>query len=509
MLCALAALTLSFGCSRDLGNYSYEELPDPAVSGIADSYKVLSHESFSVHPEGDFNDTQEWEWLWMAVCTDDDRSTYTLSTQKDLDMEMTLPEGSYILVFRATDKATGVFWEHQSALQVSATTSVGWMVLCSQGGRTRLDFISDVTERTYCDILHLDGFDGPRKMFWSYYADRNSPFYLISDGGTTRLGKSDFAWEESYLLGYEMGKGSPEGVQSIVDGISGKMMVAGGKAYYSECMVDIGLFSPISDGAQVFAPEVGVNKLTRNIVVPCYLLYDTAGKRFYGYAPALASEDLGRYPALHEMNALVELLGEMDNGGTVTGNAFASFPTGMNYVYMESTIYDPSNSNMGLIYTILGNGSRRVVFGTQLGELWGALSIKDCAYAVGKSLYADISLCEGIDRAEHFAFSPLRSAMYYSIGGKVYFCDLSVQNPSSRLMLDLGAEQVKVLKFQSYENAENLSRRYDLVVASVSGEEGRLRIYEGFESGGEFSKVTPELHTGLGNIVDVSYRELL
>ena len=38
---------------------------------------------------------------------------------------------------------------------------------------------------------------------------------------------------------------------------------------------------------------------------------------------------------------------------------------------------------------------------------------------------------------------------------------------------------------------------------------GTLRIYEGFNSDGNFRGVAPEVHSGLGRIVDVTYREML
>ena len=47
------------------------------------------------------------------------------------------------------------------------------------------------------------------------------------------------------------------------------------------------------------------------------------------------------------------------------------------------------------------------------------------------------------------------------------------------------------------------------VVGSVKDDTGTLRIYEGFNSDGNFRGVAPEVHSGLGRIVDVTYREML
>ena len=493
-------------CAPDKGNYDYVPLEDPCITGIEESYSVLTNEMFEIKPLSDAL-TDDWTYLWKAVYLGNGRDSYVLSQEKNLSVKMSLDEGSYTLVFRATEPSTGVFWEKQSALQVSSTTSEGWMVLCDEDGRTRLDFVSSITSKTYTDVIDgLEGRGKPFELFYSYYSDPDSPFYLITSGGATRLSKQGFALDESYDLKYEMGGGEVSDVGVIADGIQGKLLVAGGNLYYSDCVVGVGLFGPVQSSAE-FAPKVGVNLLTRNIVVPCYLLYDISGKRFMGYAPALGSDDLGHYDTLHEMNSLVQLLSTMEGGGRVTGNAFQSFPKGLDFVDMSSTMYDPSNTSMGIIYTVLADGAKRYVYGIQLGELWGAVTVGDCSYAIGKALYKDISGCTDIDKAEHFAFSPLRSAMYYSIGGKVWMSDLSEEEPGSKLILNYGpSEKISVLKFQKYENTENLMRNYDLIVATQSG---ALRVYEGFNSGGDFTGAKPSTYEGLGNIVDVNYRELL
>ena len=63
------------------------------------------------------------------------------------------------------------------------------------------------------------------------------------------------------------------------------------------------------------------------------------------------------------------------------------------------------------------------------------------------------------------------------------------------------------LKFNLYQNAENMNRSYDLIVGSCKGEEGILRIYEGRESDGDFRNVTPVSYDGFARIADVCFKE--
>ena len=59
-------------------------------------------------------------------------------------------------------------------------------------------------------------------------------------------------------------------------------------------------------------------------------------------------------------------------------------------------------------------------------------------------------------------------------------------------------------KFLIYEN---MQKSYDLVVGSLKNGEGVLRVYEGRESGGDFTGVTPQVYEGFARIVDVEYKE--
>ena len=331
----------------------------------------------------------------------------------------------------------------------------------------------------------------------------------MTDEGDTRLGRKGFEWKEEYRLIYEMGNSDDPRPWVINDASGSKMMVSDSKTYYAECLVSVGLFGPIGDTPLNAAPVIGSNIVTQNIVVPVVMMYDLDAKRFVGYAPNLRSPDVGGYAPLQEMNDLVKLLGEMDNGGRVTGDAFAEFPQGLDFVWMENTKYDPNSTNMGVVYTVLKDGDRYCLYGTQLGELWSVVTVGDCTQALSRAYYGDLSGCTNIARAEHFAFSSLKNYMYYAVGGTVYRVDLSEKPLTATTQFTLVGETVTCLKFNIYRQSANLTRTYDLVVGSVKDDTGTLRIYEGFNSDGNFRGVAPEVHTGLGRIVDVAYREML
>lgn len=501
---AIAVSACLISCSRDLGNYEYRPLEGPSVSGIEDSYSVLAFSRLRIAPDfgSDIFLTDRYGYEWRTLGSSQDAEITTVSTDAILDWEVSLPAGSYTLYFKVTDRETGVFWQTESRLEIRETTSEGWMVLCrDESGRVDLEMVSSVTGETYRNILQSSGLEapfGPKMIEWSFYADRESPFYLLTEDLTTRLSRNSFAWSDQYLLKYEMGVSETPVADCIVDGVGEKLMICDGRLYRADCIVGIGLFGPVPS-EYVFAPFVGVNKCSRSIIVPAYLLFDNEGKRFIAYSPALGTEDLGRNEVMYEMNGFLDFLSGMEGGGAVTGNAFDTFPQGMDLVTMQSSSYDPDNSNMGVIYSVLSDGTGYYVYGVQLGEMWGAVQVGDCAYAVGLSCYADVSDCDNIMDASCFAFSPLKGAMYYSCGGKLYCVDLNVGHPGSALQLELVGEEIVCLEFHGY----------DLAVASSASDGGRLRIYEGYDSDGNFGSVKPECFSGLGEIVDIEYREML
>ena len=503
-LLILLSLLLSAACSGDLGNYVYTELEEPQIGGINAEYTVLAHSRLVIIPDFEpesFDDPERYSYSWKALGKGYTAALQTLSEERNLNWAVELPAGSYTLYFRITDRSSGIFWQTQSALEIRETTSKGWMALCrGASDEADLQMYSEVTSKVYKGLLDNSGIPaavGPRAIQWSYYADSQSPFYLLCDNVSTRLSREGFAWSEEYMLRYEMGAGGEPLAECICDGAACKLMIADGQAYYASCQLGVGLFASVK-GTSDLAPFIGVNACTKSIVVPVFLFYDTEGKRFMAYSPNLGSSDVGGYETLWEINGLVDFLGSMPSGGEVTGSAFASFPQGMELLTMQNSTYDPSGSNMGVTYSLLREGSRFELYGVQLGELWGAVQIGDCAYALGKAVYADLSECSRISEASCYAFSPLRSAMYYSVGGDLYFVDLSAAAPGAELQLSLSGEMICDLEWHGY----------DLAVASLKGENGTIRIYEGFDSDGDFSSVNPQKLEGFGEIADICYREL-
>lgn len=509
---------LLFSCAEDLGNYDYRDLTEPDITGGASEISVLLYDKLQLNPElGSQEFTPDrYAFEWKVLAATGSGEAIVIGDTRNLDYRVELIPGLYTLYFTVTEKATGVFWQKSYSLQVNQVTSEGWMVLCSEGGRVRLDMISAVTGTTYRDILKDNGIpfvNGPRRIqsLREDLTDEDSPFYLLTDEGATRLGKNNFEWKEEYSFRYEMANGQPQIPYSITPMAGGKIFVGGTKAYFADCFGISGVYGSAINKDFDAAPFVGTNISTVNIMVPIALIYDRTHKRFMGYSSVLASSDFGFLEPLQELKEMGVLADELAASGKaragVVGNAFDRFPQGFDYVYMENTLYDPGNAKMGITYTVLADGSKRYVYGIQLGDM---LTFGDCTFILGKAYYGDLSACTGIGQVtDLFAFSSLKNYMYYAVGNTVYRVDLSVKPLKAQAQFTLAGEKITCLKFNLYRDKENVNRSYDLVVGSLKGEEGMLRIYEGYDSDGDFRTVKPVTYEGFAEIVDATYREML
>ncbi len=503
----LLAIALA-ACSQDQGNYDYHELNEPDITGVPETNSVLIHDVLDLDPSmGDnITDLDAYDYEWKVINTSGDNEETVIGNEKHLQTEMTLDAGTYTLYFTATEKSSGLFWRKSYTLVVSDSSSEGWMVLCDVDGKTRLDIISAVTGKTYQDVLASKGMNTLDHPYAIQYAPKNgysgSPFYLFTADGATRLSNNNFAWEESFAFKYEVAKSLDLRPRSMVCDKSGMMraIVSDGIMYTASNMGIQGLFAAVNK-QPVLAPYVGAN-VGASSYASMYLLYDDTNKCFMGCCPLLVALSLSD-DNYHTMNEMEEIATGYKGSDMVTGTAFTDYPTGMDFVYMENTKYDPGNAKMGITYTVLRDGDKYYLYGIQLGDM---LSFSDCTYVIGKAYYGDLSDCKDIDKAQHFAFSSLRNYMYYAVDGTVYRVDLSETPLKAEKQFMLSGESITVMKFNLYQ-ASTSTHDYDLVVASEKNGVGTLRIYEGMTSEGDFTAVKPTVYTGFAKIVDATYRE--
>ena len=518
-------------CADDKGNYNYHDIPEVKIEGIGSSIQALAYQNLSipVQLDGLEADEDRYEYEWLAIRQFEaedanDSASEVLATTKEFNDIIALRAGPYKLIYTVKDKHLNVFYQQQANLSVVTTTSEGWVLLCSENGNVRLDMISTVLgEEVHSKDMLADS-DMPFKkgplalialdpgsLESTPQVDPISPFYLLTEEGTTRLHKDAFEWKEQYLTKYEMGDMSDAKPTHITsagyfrmmvtpDGIHSSNFGSGTEALWESQLNYLRNDNNTKEYIQV-APYVGCNITNSMQMIPIYMFYDLDHKQFV-YHPG------GMYGALGDPT--VGCLNMSDE--EAEGNVF-TFPIGYNYIYMENSGRKYSESAMmpgffnNITFTILENNGIYHLYGIALDDFYVAMVMSMPAYT--KTHYANLSNCTDITQAEHFAFSPLNDQMFYAVDGKVYRVNLDTSTPSSEFQFEVPGE-ITCLKFYLYRNAENARRSYDLIVGSDKGgtDGGELRVYEAVDNLAQITDYK-EYHSGFGRIVDIIYKEPL
>ena len=145
VVCALAS------CLEDKGNELYIELNDVTVERIRDT-TVEQFTRLKIEPEittstGEF-DEENYTYLWYMYTTwvGTPTSADTLSLEKNLDVEINSIPGEYSLVFKITDKETGVMYTTEQVALVTVVNSYskGMMALSNVNGEANVTFVNVV-----------------------------------------------------------------------------------------------------------------------------------------------------------------------------------------------------------------------------------------------------------------------------------------------------------------------------------------------------------------------------
>lgn len=497
-------------CAEDKGNYDYSELNDLQIS-FQDSYAVIAREPFAITPtveaKGSF-DAGNYTYEWKAYDLSGQQEPVVLGTELNLDVVLNLGQGNYRLVFNIKDKQKDYYYQQTATLKVDTPTSLGWLLLCSDEGRVRLDMVSHITDNIYYDLLagtELENWQDPCQLVCD--PKMAEPFYLLSGSGTTRLSADDFGWNESYMIANEFGTGTYEGTVACLGArFPGKIIVdSKGRVYYCNTLTGDGLFGSVRSNTFYVSPAIGYN--AKNVLyVPSFMMWDRNNRRFVLCAQEFTSIGLDN---LRDV-PMDELAGD---GFPVVNDELFAWPKRtdrMEFIHMENTRYDRNQDDNGMTYAVLGKGDNRFLYGIILGDLYSFAEAK-YGFAYEKAYYVDISSCTDIASASHFAFSSLKTLMYYAVGRKVYSVNFTQTTPVAELQFELPeGEDITNLKFYLWEQEDSENRSYDLIVGSKNSDTGEssLRIYDGFAGEGDFTNAEPvEQYGGFADIVDVIYRE--
>ncbi|MCK7553688.1 PKD-like family lipoprotein [Chitinophaga sedimenti] len=143
---AIAAcfVLLSSACYKDHGNYDYLEPEAITIGGMVSTYTRMSLlDSIIINPEVTSSDpAAEFTYFWGIYETNAQGfipKLDTIARTKELRYFVTQPAKTWVLVFGATNKHTGVTKTRTANMVVITSFTRGWYVLQDDGTNTDLD----------------------------------------------------------------------------------------------------------------------------------------------------------------------------------------------------------------------------------------------------------------------------------------------------------------------------------------------------------------------------------
>jgi hypothetical protein len=146
LIYAILLPVLVFSCYEDKGNYDYKELDPVMIEGLDEVYSVYTYQDvLDIRPT--VSNDERYDYCWQLYPTTFNVNLRqvprpdTLALTRELNYEVLLNPGEYILVFNARDKTTGYTEMKTVTLKVSTRNMTGWYLLKDHDGKTDFDFI--------------------------------------------------------------------------------------------------------------------------------------------------------------------------------------------------------------------------------------------------------------------------------------------------------------------------------------------------------------------------------
>ncbi|TDQ72227.1 PKD-like family lipoprotein [Sphingobacterium yanglingense] len=483
-------------CRKDLGNYDYSEQNHVLIENMDDNYLGFSGVGLKIKPvlklrDGTPFDENKYSYEWFSydsLASNADVKK-VLSTEKDLDILLSLVPSKYALFYQITDKVTGYYWQKKVGLRVTTEIADGWLVLNDINNEARLDMLAFNAKTTaydsYFDITKASGdwkIEG--KPLMVHYV-RNSEIltsktsarvYVSTDKLTYSINNQIYTWNNYGNLKDEVMRPTPTNYHAV------KFSSRGSESYLldsegvlsRENIPQATLYGPslnrLSTGGMIeIAPFFADKKASPNYAV----VFDVKTRRFLihkGMNQALIVPTSSTPDTFKPENLQKDLV----------FLAYAPITNAQFYALLK----DPVTKKLNLV-RFMDNDTEFVLQGDDA---------------------LDASL--PIGNADFYEVDPTYGYIMYSVGGKVYQYDPF--NKVNKLLIDKGSRTISLIKYPSLFNRSDryLEIGKKLVVCTYDESQptnsGKMELYDISLSGEPQLSKTYE---GFGKIVSVSYRE--
>lgn len=423
-------------CIKDLGNDVISEINEIEITGIEESYSVISRaETLTITPEikGSMFDKDEsnYEYEWFLCnngISDVDHEHVTISRERNLNYEVTAEPSTFTLHFAILDKSTGLKWETSTSLKVVSPFVRGWYVLGDKtDGTVGIDFVSMIEGRDN-DYIHniftnKKGLKGAEDINFTgtYYNDGAMTLWLTTADGGYKLeytaAQSEFDVFDSPAKAEDMifptiPVQNPMKVTNVWPrpyGTGNTCLAAAGRILTTEHEIFSGNFyswpdaygNPVNcyqiGSSELFQPAPHVFYPKNSTYVSGVCFFDKTNKKFarpntnIRYSFTYCVEQTGTGTPFHFDQTKYEAVRDMVYGENGYGNA------GRCYALMNDT------NNDYYIYWL------------KVPSAYGVTA--EAAHSIDKTVATEF------DQATNYAFYSMQPILLYSVGAKLYAYD--------------------------------------------------------------------------------------
>ena len=438
-------LPFLLACNEDEGNYDYRAINDVTISGIEETYTVINKaDKLEISPviTTSMGDDSKLTYEWKVQTNNSPDLNYhaVVGTDRDLSWEVDLPYTSqWDLLLRVTDTETGVVTLASTILNVTTRTRSGLLLIGENlEGNSQVDFISMagdtlVMKNVMNENLGFDNSGKPVNICKSGKGSLLGNFlWVMTDKEGWRFDANSFAM----MAGSEFSQNTyivddtyvPEGDFHVVDIFphntpsTGFMSMTNCIAVCSNGLLFAGTTGFV-DPMNVLSDEKGIALakpyLLTNIMYTgpnAFIFYDETHERF-----------------------LKGTLGGSFMGNPVTSrlsdNAGDPFPwnnqeVGRTLQYAQNSSNTDGGSSYGNSYALMRDKNTGDYYIYKFYVM--NLNKLDC-YTPGK-------VAIDLDKATFHVFSSQRTALYYTVGSKLYGLDYNKGNEKVTLIKDFGDE---------------------------------------------------------------------
>jgi len=446
----LSSLGIVLSCAKDLGNYDYQDINEITITDIDNNYSRLTTiDTLKINPKieltENITDPNRLEYIW--VIKQGNNVIDTAGKEKDLKYHIKLPPNNYVIQLRIQDRTTKVTWTKKANLAIGTQYSKGlYLIGENADGNAELDLISMVRDTFVVhNILQENGLPTLKGPFLAQHTGGNEA--TIKMWISTNTG--------AYYVDRVTLKGNPNNTF--------------GRLVYTTDNIDKGKEFPL-----ILAPQIISSNGNNGNVYNRVILTNTGNiyaNSLWG-APDFYANPINRLK--DSFNTLIKSapylfysIGSLNSilWYDANKNRFLNF-TSLGFNTSSETLPDagtdpfPWNQEATGRKLIYGENTRNSDGGSAQGNSFAILKDANNTcfvykfYANGgspskKSMYTIKPIATDFDKADHYAFSSIRTVIFYAVGNKLYAYDYNPGNEKLYQFSTIGNDPISMLKFDT------------------------------------------------------------